>query len=111
MNHRMDIVGRTHSQTCTRSLDELIARRTKIDRYAVALAATAIALGFLGYQAPSAVARHLGLVGMIVSVFSTTYLIDMADGMTNTIRALKPKKGQSLKTVPTPPQHQLTPAA
>lgn len=111
MNHRMDTVGRTHSQTCTRSLDELIARRTKIDRYAVALAATAIALGFLGYQAPSAVARHLGLVGMIVSVFSTTYLIDMADGMSNTIRARTPKKGQNLKPVPTPSQPQPTQAA
>ncbi|HEC0377114.1 hypothetical protein [Pseudomonas aeruginosa] len=111
MNHRTDTVGRARPQTCTRSLDELIARRTKIDMYAFALAATAIALGFIGYQAPSAVARHLGLVGVIVSVFSTTYLIDMADGMTNTIRALTPKKGQSLKTVPTPPKHQPTQAA
>nr|WP_223290552.1 MULTISPECIES: hypothetical protein [Pseudomonas]ALZ46330.1 Hypothetical protein [Pseudomonas putida]QNI15810.1 Hypothetical protein [Pseudomonas aeruginosa]QNI16759.1 Hypothetical protein [Pseudomonas aeruginosa]QNI17253.1 Hypothetical protein [Pseudomonas sp.] len=108
MNHRMDTVGRTRSQTCTRSLDELIARRTKIDRYAVALGVTVIALGFIGYHAPSAVARHLGLVGMIVSVFSTTYLIDMADGMSNTIRALTPKKGQSINTVPTPTQHRPT---
>ncbi|MFJ2456302.1 hypothetical protein ACIOWK_32160 [Pseudomonas protegens] len=48
---------------------------------------------------------------MIVSVFSTTYLNDMADGMSNTIRALTPKKGLSLNTVATPIQHQPTRAA
>lgn len=81
------------------SIDELKAQRSKVDILSFLLSGSAIGFGVLGYNAPGAILHYTGLVGMILFAFSATYNVDKADGLTNRIRALTPRKSADIEQI------------
>ena len=90
------------------SLDDLKAQRSKVDILSFLLTGTAIGFGVLGYNAPDPILHYSGLVGMILFAFSATYNVDKADGLSNRIRALTPRKSAKVEQLHT---HRPTEAA
>ncbi|MFV3332600.1 hypothetical protein ACNFIA_16810 [Pseudomonas sp. NY15437] len=90
------------------SLEDLKVQRSKVDILSFLLTGSAIGFGVLGYNAPAPILEYIGLAGMILFAFSATYNVDKADGLSNRIRALTPRKTAEIKQVQT---HRPTEAA
>lgn len=92
----MDATPTTPAQPAA-SLEDLKAQRLKVDTLSFLLTGTAIGFGVLGYNAPAPIIHYIGLAGMIFFAFSATYNVDKADGLSNRIRALTPRKSAAIK--------------